>query len=268
MAKPQLENGHTKIANELVEALARHNLSAYEGRVLWCIFRKTYGWNKKTDRISYTQFATATGVDRRHIGRAINSLKSRNIIICNGTGYALEYGIQKDYELWDLTPKEATAIDTNPGNDLTPKEAMKTSNNLTPIQGNLTPIWGKALPKEVSNLTPKEATTKAIKHLTKERKSIERKKEYRKKRYGEFNNVLLTNRDYQLLVKRFTEPIAKEWIETLSSGMAANPKKYKYDDHRAAILQWERRDRKKVQQNGKYKGNPSQKPAGAFDDLE
>lgn len=247
MARPQIENGHTKIANELVEALARHNLSAYESRVLWCIFRKTYGWNKKTDRVSYTQFAAATGIDRRHISRAINSLKSRSIIICNGRGYDLEYGIQKNYELWDLTPKEATVIDTNLGNGLTPKEAMNTDNNLTPIQGDLTPIQGGALPKEATNLTPKEATTKAIKHLTKDT--------IQKKVYGEFENVFLTDRDYQLLVKRLTEPMAKEWIETLSSGMAANPKKYKYDDHRAAILQWERRDRKEVQQNGAYRGN-------------
>lgn len=106
--------------------------------------------------------------------------------------------------------------------------------------------------KQGNDLTPKEATTKERKHLTKDT--------IQKKEYGEFTNVLLTDRDYQLLVERFTEPIAKEWIETLSSGMAANPKKYKYDDHRAAILQWERRDRKESQQKS------NKKPSGSVGD--
>lgn len=148
MANPQIEDGHTRIANQLVEALAMVNLSAYESRVLWCIFRKTYGWNKKTDRISYSQFAQATRIDRRHIGRAILELKRRKIITCSGEGYNLEYGIQKDFDTWI-----GVKIDTNPGNDLTPKEATITLEKLTPIQGALTPI-------QVSKLTPKEATTK------------------------------------------------------------------------------------------------------------
>ncbi len=167
MARPQLENGHTKIANELVEAFARVNFSAYESRILWAIFRKTYGWGKKTDRISYSQFEETTGIDRRHIGRAVLSLKARGIITCEGSGYALQYGIQKDYERWDLTPIEAPKIDTDSGNELTPKEAMNSTGDLTPIQGDLTPIQGELLPKQVSKSLPKEATTKAIKHLQK-----------------------------------------------------------------------------------------------------
>ena len=88
-----------------------------------------------------------------------------------------------------------------------------------------------------------------------------------KKQFGEFKNVLLTDRDYELLVKRFTEPIAKEWIETLSSGKATN-RKYKYDNDRAAILQWERMDKKREAANvGTKKGMPGNQPAGAFADL-
>ena len=46
-ASPQLEDGYTRIANELIEALMRTNLSAYQSRVLWAIWRKTYGFNKR-----------------------------------------------------------------------------------------------------------------------------------------------------------------------------------------------------------------------------
>ena len=43
MANPQSENGHIDIANEIGEALSRINFSAYESRILWVIWRKTYG---------------------------------------------------------------------------------------------------------------------------------------------------------------------------------------------------------------------------------
>lgn len=149
MANPH----HVEIANELIEAFARTNLTSHESRVLWCIIRQTYGWNKEFDRISYSQFETKTGIDRRHIGRSIASLKTRNIIVCQGEGYFLEYGVQKDYENWDK-------IDTISGNDLPPSEATIENNDLTPRMDNLPPSQGLSVPSEVSNLPPSEVYTK------------------------------------------------------------------------------------------------------------
>ncbi len=97
MARPQLENGYTKMANELLEALSRINLCAYETRVLLFIIRKTYGWRKKTDWISLSQTAMDTGIRKAHICRTINSLVARNIII---KGNNKHVGLQKDYEKW------------------------------------------------------------------------------------------------------------------------------------------------------------------------
>ena len=62
MASPQLEDGYTQISNELLEALCWMNLSPYEWRVLLWILRKTYGWKKKTDWISLSQFSKETGL--------------------------------------------------------------------------------------------------------------------------------------------------------------------------------------------------------------
>jgi len=56
MASPQKENGFVPIASELVEHFAKVNLSAYEWRTLWVVWRKTWGWQKKQDKISITQF--------------------------------------------------------------------------------------------------------------------------------------------------------------------------------------------------------------------
>ena len=114
MAKPQVEDGHIKIASEIVEQLCRINLSAYEWRVLWAIWRKTYGWHKKIDRISYTQFEEITGLNRRHIARAINLLKAKNIISVSGSKHKLYYSFQKNYDEWTTLPIGVTSHSTLP----------------------------------------------------------------------------------------------------------------------------------------------------------
>jgi phage replication O-like protein O len=104
MARPQLEDGRTEVANELANAFAKLYLAPRESRVLWAILRQTYGWHKKTDRISFTQFERLTGMNRRHVADALSSLINRHIITRTGNNYKLWYGLQKDYELWELFP--------------------------------------------------------------------------------------------------------------------------------------------------------------------
>jgi len=71
---------YTRIANKILEQLARQVLSPDEWRVLMIIFRKTYGWGKTHDSISHGQFSVMTGIPRKHVPRVINRLLSRNLI--------------------------------------------------------------------------------------------------------------------------------------------------------------------------------------------
>jgi phage replication O-like protein O len=103
-ASPQAEDGHIDVANEIAEALAKINLSSYESRVLWAVFRKTYGWHKKTDQISITQFQKITGMKRRHVSRTLSKLLQRNIVTQIGDSRITTYGFKKDYTKWkDIT---------------------------------------------------------------------------------------------------------------------------------------------------------------------
>lgn len=96
---------------------------------------------------------------------------------------------------------------------------------------------------------------------TKETKETKLKRETpQKTTYGEFKNVLLFPEEYEKLVDKFGDSDAKQWIETLSSGMAAKPNRYKYTSHYAALLQWERRDKKESTKDGKDKRNPQAIP--------
>jgi len=102
MASPQTEDGYTRTANELVEALCRTNLSAYEGRVIRAVERKTYGWNKRDDIISAGQIAKLTGMTRPNVQRTLHQLVRRRILTKSSVpGSSLRrYGIQKDYKRW------------------------------------------------------------------------------------------------------------------------------------------------------------------------
>jgi phage replication O-like protein O len=106
MANPQAENGHVDLANEIIENFYRLQLSGNQWRVLWVIVRQTYGWKKKSDRISISFFEKRTGLKRRHIVRALKDMVERKIITKNDTTFISTYGFQKDYSKWKLLPKK------------------------------------------------------------------------------------------------------------------------------------------------------------------
>jgi len=152
MAKPQAENGHIDIANEIAERLAKTQLSGYEQRVLWAIWRKTWGWHKKEDPISLSQFTELTLIPSSHIARTINKLIDRNIIY-KKNGRISIYGFQKDYEKWSIT-NLGTAKKGTAKNGKLPKKA------LPKLVTNTTKIGKKLLPKLVDTKENKRNYTK------------------------------------------------------------------------------------------------------------
>lgn len=115
MASPQLEKGFMRIALELVDALARVELSPNESRILWVVLRQTYGWKKKADAISLSFFCESTGLSRKSVCRSIGALQDRNILVVNspGTTKTNIFEIQKNYEIWDKLP--SVILDTRTG---------------------------------------------------------------------------------------------------------------------------------------------------------
>ncbi len=101
MADVQPENGTTPIAHEILEQLCRVNITAYESRFLWFLFRKTYGFHKKTDWISLAQFSEALNMDKRLVHRTIKKLKKRKMLKAESDGgQRIKYGFEKDYDFW------------------------------------------------------------------------------------------------------------------------------------------------------------------------
>ncbi len=100
MASPQKEDGFTPIANEILEALACFQLSGHESRILYTLFRKTYGFRKKEDWISISQFCYYTGLNQPRVSEAVKSLCKKNILTKKRMGRVVILGLNKDYTTW------------------------------------------------------------------------------------------------------------------------------------------------------------------------
>lgn len=101
MANPQKENGFTPIANEIIDKLVQMPLLGSEYQVLLYIVRKTYGYHKKMDRISLTQFELGTGLSRPTIVKTLKNLMVRNMIVkVYLPDENMGYSFVKDHDKW------------------------------------------------------------------------------------------------------------------------------------------------------------------------
>ncbi len=106
MASPQLEDGYTRIANEIMEALAKTRIPGEAMQILLVILRKTYGYNKKEDVISLSQFHLATGIIKPSIIRATKLLESMNLISKKAKGMVTSYRFNKNLSTWKPLAKK------------------------------------------------------------------------------------------------------------------------------------------------------------------
>lgn len=107
MASPQVEDGHTRICNELLDALCRIKMPGSHRQLFDAILRRTYGWRKKADNISIGQLAEMTGLSRRTVIYVLQNLEAGKFITVQRTddGTANLIGIQKNHELWVVQEK-------------------------------------------------------------------------------------------------------------------------------------------------------------------
>lgn len=108
MANPQPDH-FTRISNELLEQLAKVKICGESMQIFFVVLRKTYGYNKKEDIISFSQFSNHTNIDRSNCFRAIKRLEEMNLITVKRNSNSSTYSIQKDYDLWKTNPKKEVA---------------------------------------------------------------------------------------------------------------------------------------------------------------
>lgn len=134
-----LDNGYTKLANELYEELIGANLTKNQAKVAHAICRKTYGFNKKTDRISDSQLAELTRLPRQKVNKAKNELIAMKVIVKVG----MAIGPNKNLTEWDIPNCHQNGV-------------------------IVTKTVTKSVTKSVTALSPKQGHTKET--ITKEKK--------------------------------------------------------------------------------------------------
>ena len=79
-----LDDGYTRIANELLEAVMLAGLTQHQLLVFLAVMRKTYGFNKKLDWVSNEQLSELTGILPHKCSAAKSVLVKRGIFIQSG----------------------------------------------------------------------------------------------------------------------------------------------------------------------------------------
>lgn len=139
MASPQLENGYTSLANELLEAIFKSKLSGTEIDIILVVARYTYGFKRKSHKISASFLAKAIGSNSRWIKKSLKSLiENKVIIVVNSKiGVTSELMINKDYEEWQcLTSVLKSTSDLQDTAPVTNKTPVPVTNK-TPKKENI-----------------------------------------------------------------------------------------------------------------------------------
>lgn len=97
---PQLEDGYTRIANELLDAIIAFPFSARQMRVLMGLIRKLYGYNKKRDDISASQIGEFCAMHRSHVSETLGHLTAMKVIFKEPGRFGSMIEINKNYRQW------------------------------------------------------------------------------------------------------------------------------------------------------------------------
>lgn len=106
MADVQLENGYTRIANDLLEALAVAPWdSASQPRMVLALIRLTYGFQRQTVSLGTADWRALTGLSDRQIKGARGQLHAAGVIVLvrdfdARSNTAAIWQLQKDYSKW------------------------------------------------------------------------------------------------------------------------------------------------------------------------
>jgi phage replication O-like protein O len=105
MANPQLENGYTKICNELLSAIYERVNNGDWCKIILFTMRITYGFNRKLVKSNYKSYATAVRIAKDRIELLLSELYLRKILRFEQLSKDFFWiGLNKNYEEWHLEP--------------------------------------------------------------------------------------------------------------------------------------------------------------------
>ena len=113
---PQLEKGFIQIAsgkeeNDILMALIKQRLNATQYQIMLLVIRKTWGFKKKEDWISLTQFEKYLSKSRASVCKEIKQLVKNNLLVKKSIlGVRASYHINKDFTKWKPLVKKTRLV--------------------------------------------------------------------------------------------------------------------------------------------------------------
>lgn len=158
---PQVEDGYTKISNELLEQIYAAHFNSTQFGIILCVIRYTYGFRRKNAKLSNSFIAKAIGKSDRSVKRGIVELLAMNVLIPErySSTSTKKLGINKRYNTWkfptsdknDTSQKCHQSSDRNDTNT-SDKNDTNLVTDLSPKKVNI--IQKKNKEKYKENLSP------------------------------------------------------------------------------------------------------------------
>lgn len=123
------DDGYTRLANELYEELIGANLTRNQAKVAHAVCRKTYGFNKKMDRIADSQISQLTRLPRQKVNKAKNELIQMGVLVREG----MLIGPNKNLAEWQIPECHQDGVTVT---KTVTKSVTKTVTGLSPKQGH------------------------------------------------------------------------------------------------------------------------------------
>ena len=218
---------YTQVPNEFFDEMIP-NLKEGELRILLVIMRQTLGWKKERDRISLSQIAKKTGMERKSVCRSLKSLIELGLVEKYKTGengeqqcwYSLQVEpVQKEEEIPD---SEADLIDDS----------------------NICYQCPKDTPPSVLKTPTKETLTKE--KIPKEKYKKEKVEAPPPIPIFEQGSVRMLQSAYEKLIGSYGTEMVEFTVKQLDLYSQADPVRFrKYRSHAAVIEMWIVREKKK-----------------------
>jgi len=163
MASPQLENGYTRVANEILEQLFNRRLNGMQLRIILLLWRETYGFSRKEREFSDTYIASRLGIKRQNAHAEFKALENAGIVTIIRPPTYTEPRIAafgKDYDRWEIGSCNESAVQARKS-----ISGMRTD-NIPVLQEHDTPVMKEqhtpALFKHSHRKQPYKKTNKDI----------------------------------------------------------------------------------------------------------
>ena len=133
MANVQVENGFTRIANELLDVVIRMPFNATHLKIVLVCWRYLYGFQRKQAELSESFISKATSISKRYISKEMRTLIDAKVInVVRESSYTSPriIAFNKNYEQWEYrttVPQVNLSSTGEPQNNTTVEQQFNTT---------------------------------------------------------------------------------------------------------------------------------------------